>query len=106
MAHDAAAPQSNPPPVPLTSIERPIGPTEEASRPGARFGSDVVAETLRALDIPYIALNPGDSYHARFLAPPPRCSAPKDGSSRTNPPAWRHQFCAHRGYRCAHFVAA
>lgn len=26
------------------------------------FGSDVVAETLRALDIPYIALNPGSSY--------------------------------------------
>src|ERR1700733_12292117 len=26
------------------------------------FGSDVVAETLRALDIPYIALNPGASY--------------------------------------------
>ena len=28
----------------------------------AGFGSDVVAETLRALDIPYIALNPGASY--------------------------------------------
>src|SRR3981081_834127 len=26
------------------------------------FGSDVVAETLRDLDIPYIALNPGASY--------------------------------------------
>ena len=26
------------------------------------FGSDVVAETLRELDIPYIALNPGASY--------------------------------------------
>jgi len=26
------------------------------------FGSDVVAETLRALDIPYVALNPGASY--------------------------------------------
>ena len=26
------------------------------------FGSDVVAETLSALDIPYIALNPGASY--------------------------------------------
>ena len=26
------------------------------------FGSDVVADTLRALDIPYIALNPGASY--------------------------------------------
>ena len=28
----------------------------------ALFGSDVVAETLRALDIPFIALNPGASY--------------------------------------------
>jgi thiamine pyrophosphate-dependent acetolactate synthase large subunit-like protein len=28
----------------------------------ARFGSDVAAEMLRALDIPFIALNPGSSY--------------------------------------------
>ena len=28
----------------------------------AEFGSDVVAETLRALDIPYIAINPGASF--------------------------------------------
>lgn len=28
----------------------------------ALFGSDVIAETLQALDIPYIALNPGASY--------------------------------------------
>jgi len=28
----------------------------------ALFGSDVVADTLRALDIPFIALNPGSSY--------------------------------------------
>ena len=27
----------------------------------AAFGSDVVAETLSSLDIPYIALNPGAS---------------------------------------------
>jgi thiamine pyrophosphate-dependent acetolactate synthase large subunit-like protein len=40
------------------SIERPI--PSGANAPG--FGSDVVAETLRALDIPYIALNPGASY--------------------------------------------
>jgi thiamine pyrophosphate-dependent acetolactate synthase large subunit-like protein len=39
-------------------IERPVGAGDGA----ARFGSDVVAETLRALDIPYIALNPGASY--------------------------------------------
>ena len=38
-------------------LETPVG------QPGpAGFGSDVVAETLRALDIPYIALNPGASY--------------------------------------------
>ena len=39
-------------------IERP------ASLPGgnALFGSDVVAEVLRALQIPYVALNPGASY--------------------------------------------
>ncbi len=28
----------------------------------AQFGSDVVADALRALDVPYIALNPGASY--------------------------------------------
>jgi acetolactate synthase I/II/III large subunit len=38
--------------------ERPIGPLA----PDARFGSDVAADTLRALDIPYIALNPGASF--------------------------------------------
>ncbi|HEY3180426.1 MAG TPA: thiamine pyrophosphate-dependent enzyme [Casimicrobiaceae bacterium] len=39
-------------------IERPIGvaPAEPM------FGSDVVAATLRSLDIPYVALNPGSSY--------------------------------------------
>ncbi|MGA3005127.1 MAG: thiamine pyrophosphate-binding protein [Acetobacteraceae bacterium] len=39
-------------------LERPAG---EQSGP-ARYGSDVAAETLRALDIPFIALNPGSSY--------------------------------------------
>jgi acetolactate synthase I/II/III large subunit len=38
--------------------ERPIG----ALAAEARFGSDIAAETLRALDIPYIALNPGASF--------------------------------------------
>lgn len=42
----------------LTSLERPIASGANA----AGFGSDVVAETLRALDIPYVALNPGASY--------------------------------------------
>jgi thiamine pyrophosphate-dependent acetolactate synthase large subunit-like protein len=40
------------------AIERPVS----AGGNAASFGSDVVAETLRALDIPYIALNPGASY--------------------------------------------
>src|SRR5215470_19715938 len=43
---------------PLAALERPVPAGTNA--PG--FGSDIVAETLRALDIPYIALNPGSSY--------------------------------------------
>ena len=39
-------------------IERPTSAGVNAPA----FGSDVVAETLRALDIPYIALTPGASY--------------------------------------------
>ena len=39
-------------------VERPIPSGSNA----AGFGSDVVAEVLRDLDIPYIALNPGASY--------------------------------------------
>jgi thiamine pyrophosphate-dependent acetolactate synthase large subunit-like protein len=41
-----------------TPIERPL-PLPSGN---AMFGSDVVAETLRALKIPFIALNPGSSY--------------------------------------------
>jgi thiamine pyrophosphate-dependent acetolactate synthase large subunit-like protein len=41
-----------------SSVERPL--PSGANAPA--FGSDIVAETLRALDIPYIALNPGASY--------------------------------------------
>jgi thiamine pyrophosphate-dependent acetolactate synthase large subunit-like protein len=40
------------------SLDRPI----PAGVNAAGFGSDVVADALRALDIPYIALNPGASY--------------------------------------------
>ncbi len=40
------------------SIERPRG--EPPREP--QFGSDIVAETLRALALPYIALNPGASF--------------------------------------------
>ena len=39
-------------------LEAPNG----ASQEGALFGSDVIAQTLRALDVPFIALNPGASY--------------------------------------------
>src|ERR1044072_3093185 len=39
-------------------IDRPLPSGANA----AAFGSDAVADTLRALDVPYIALNPGASY--------------------------------------------
>lgn len=42
----------------LSALDRPIPAGVNA--PG--FGSDVAADALRALDIPYIALNPGASY--------------------------------------------
>ena len=40
------------------AIERPRAPTNAEGV----WGSDVVADTLRALDLPYVALNPGASY--------------------------------------------
>jgi thiamine pyrophosphate-dependent acetolactate synthase large subunit-like protein len=43
----------------LRALERPANLTG-TNAPG--FGSDVVADALRALEIPYIALNPGASY--------------------------------------------
>jgi thiamine pyrophosphate-dependent acetolactate synthase large subunit-like protein len=44
-------------------IEHPAGaPSAGGETNEARFGSDVAAETLRALGIPFIALNPGSSY--------------------------------------------
>src|SRR6267378_4084209 len=43
----------------LRALERPAN-LSGANAPA--FGSDVVADTLRALEIPYIALNPGASY--------------------------------------------
>jgi thiamine pyrophosphate-dependent acetolactate synthase large subunit-like protein len=43
----------------IRALERPANLTG-SNAPG--FGSDVVADTLRALEIPYIALNPGASY--------------------------------------------
>src|SRR5262245_1933279 len=43
----------------LRALERPANLTGTNA---AAFGSDVVADPLRALEIPYIALNPGASY--------------------------------------------
>ena len=37
-------------------------PPRDRPRPQARWGSDVIADVLRDLDIPYIALVPGSSY--------------------------------------------
>jgi thiamine pyrophosphate-dependent acetolactate synthase large subunit-like protein len=48
----------SPPPPTRPPLERPVAPLARE----ARFGSDVAADTLRALDIPYISLNPGASY--------------------------------------------
>ena len=45
-------------PCVVAALERPT--PAGANAPG--FGSDVVADTLRSLDIPYIALTPGASY--------------------------------------------
>ena len=42
----------------LSDIDRPL--PSGVNAPG--YGSDVVADALRALDVPYIALNPGASY--------------------------------------------
>src|SRR5258705_11487893 len=55
---EAAAGAGNSAHPEIAAIERPNPAGTNA--PG--FGSDVVAETLRDLDIPYIALNPGASY--------------------------------------------
>jgi thiamine pyrophosphate-dependent acetolactate synthase large subunit-like protein len=42
----------------IAGLDRPV----PAGVNAAQFGSDVAADALRALDIPYIALNPGASY--------------------------------------------
>ena len=42
----------------IAKLDRPV----PAGVNAAAFGSDIVADALRALDIPYIALNPGASY--------------------------------------------
>ena len=42
----------------IAAIDRPV----PSGTNTAGFGSDVIADALRALDIPYVALNPGASY--------------------------------------------
>jgi thiamine pyrophosphate-dependent acetolactate synthase large subunit-like protein len=55
-----------PPDIRLVDVSKPDTAAVERPIPSGTnavgFGSDVVAETLRDLDIPYIALNPGASY--------------------------------------------
>ena len=55
-AAKASAPKAHPS---IRELDRPAN-LAPANTPG--WGSDVAAETLRALEIPYIALNPGASY--------------------------------------------
>ncbi len=55
--HDSAKKQSASDAA-IASLDRPV----PAGVNAAGFGSDVVADAMRALDIPYIALNPGASY--------------------------------------------
>src|SRR5215471_10852808 len=54
----SAATARTPADDPLAAVERPV----PAGTNAAGFGSDVAAEALRALHVPYIALNPGASY--------------------------------------------
>lgn len=42
----------------LEDVEQPVAAVET----GPLFGSDLMADAIRALDIPYVALNPGASY--------------------------------------------
>jgi thiamine pyrophosphate-dependent acetolactate synthase large subunit-like protein len=53
-----ARPAATSAPAPTGAVERPASAPANA----VEFGSDVVAQTLRALDIPFIALNPGASF--------------------------------------------
>ncbi|HTH96641.1 MAG TPA: thiamine pyrophosphate-binding protein [Stellaceae bacterium] len=57
MSDPKPAPTSLPDPE-MGKVESPVSGVPN----NALFGSDVIADTLRAFDIPYIALNPGASY--------------------------------------------
>jgi thiamine pyrophosphate-dependent acetolactate synthase large subunit-like protein len=58
MSDFSSAPASGTDAAPLGNVECPVPSTPS----NALFGSDVIADTLRAFDVPYIALNPGASY--------------------------------------------
>ena len=73
---DAGAPRQKPDAdASIAAIERPNA--AGANAPG--FGSDVVADTLRALDIPYIAVTPG----AFVVHPPGEVHEYENGPART-----------------------
>jgi thiamine pyrophosphate-dependent acetolactate synthase large subunit-like protein len=55
---DGATARKAPSSDPTAALERPVAAGVNAPM----FGSDVAADALRALDIPYIALNPGASF--------------------------------------------
>ena len=46
----------------MTQIKQQVGSLGAGTPSNALFGSDVMVDILRALDIKYIALNPGASY--------------------------------------------
>lgn len=51
-------PPASPRPDPMDAVERPL----PGHPSGRRWGSDVIAETIRALGLPYVALVPGSSF--------------------------------------------
>ena len=55
----AKSPAHTPAHPSMRELDRPVKLTPSNT---AAWGSDVAADTLRALEIPYIALNPGASY--------------------------------------------
>ncbi len=54
----AQSSSKTPPAADTAKVDRPV----PAGVNAASFGSDVIADALHALDVPYIALNPGASY--------------------------------------------
>src|SRR3954449_13259273 len=48
-------------PAPVSSMDDVESPVPSVPS-NVLFGSDVIADTLRAFDVPFIALNPGASY--------------------------------------------